>query len=95
MIMTIIQRISRLITVFGRMMHSLLLLMELMFLLGPNMRTRPRSITVWASRFLIMPGRAIIAASSLMARLVQGSRTPWYVTRLLMLDRSATGITRV
>ena len=95
MIMTIIPRISLLIIVFGRMMHSIQLLMELMFLLGPNMLTRPRSITVWVSRFLTMPGRAIIAASSLMARLAQGSRTPWYVMCLLMLDRSATGTTRV
>ena len=72
-----IPRISLLITVSGRMMDSIQIQMAIMFQLGPNMPTRPRSITVWENKFLIMPGRAIIAASLLMARLVRASRIPW------------------
>ena len=79
MIMTMIPRISLLITVSGLMMDSILILMDIMYPLETNMRTRPRYITALENRFLTMPGRAIIAASSLTARLAQGSRTPWYV----------------
>ena len=84
--MTMIPRISLLITVSGRMMDSILIQMAIMSQLGPNMPTRLRSITVWENKFLTMPGRAITAASLLMARLARASRTPWYVMCLLNFE---------